>query len=45
MTAACSLSFSNGITEGHVKRLKTIKRMMYGRTSSKLLTQRVLLTL
>lgn len=45
ITAACFLSFSNGITEGHVNRLKTIKRMMYGRASSKLLTQRVLLTL
>ncbi|SCN38245.1 Transposase [Bacillus cytotoxicus] len=38
ITAAGSLSFSNGITEGHINRLKTIKRMMYGRASSKLLT-------
>ncbi|MFY0145300.1 transposase [Bacillus cytotoxicus] len=36
ISAACSLSFSNGITEGHINRLKTIKRMMYGRASSKL---------
>jgi len=45
ITAACSLSFSNGITEGHVNRLKNIKRMMYGRASSQLLTLRVLLAL
>ncbi|MGY1423665.1 ISL3 family transposase [Bacillus cereus] len=44
ITVACSLAFSNGITEGHINRLKTIKRMMYGRASSKLLTQRVLIT-
>lgn len=34
--------FSNGLLEGHVNRLKTIKRMMYGRAKFDLLRQRVL---
>lgn len=36
-------SWSNGPTEGHVNRLKFIKRQMYGRASFKLLRLRVLL--
>jgi transposase len=40
--AALSLPWSNGQTEGHVNRLKTIKRQMYGRASFHVLRQRVL---
>jgi transposase len=36
-------SWSNGPTEGHVNRLKFIKRQMYGRASFDLLRLRVLL--
>ncbi|WP_376768250.1 transposase [Litoribacterium kuwaitense] len=39
---ACKLKESNGFVEGHVNRLKTIKRMMYGRASFELLIIRVL---
>ncbi|WP_331428874.1 transposase [Domibacillus enclensis] len=35
--------WSNGVVEGHVNRLKTIKRMMYGRASFPLLRKRLLL--
>lgn len=34
--------FSNGLLEGHVNRLKMIKRMMYGRAKLDLLEIRVL---
>lgn len=34
--------WSNGVTEGHVNRLKTIKRLMYGRASFPVLKSRVL---
>lgn len=40
--AAFSLEWSNGPTEGHVNRLKFIKRQGYGRASFDLLKQRVL---
>ncbi len=40
--AALELPYSNGVTEGHVNRLKTIKRMMYGRASFDVLRRRVL---
>jgi transposase len=40
--AALQLSYSNGVVEGHVHRLKLIKRMGYGRASFPLLRQRVL---
>lgn len=40
--AALSLPFSNGPVEGHVNRLKCIKRQGYGRASFALLKQRVL---
>jgi transposase len=40
--AACSLPYSNGMTEGFVNKLKYIKRSMYGRGSFELLRQRVL---
>lgn len=41
-TRPLTLEWSNGITEGHVNRLKTIKRTAYGRASFTLLRQRVL---
>jgi transposase len=40
--AALELPYSNGVTEGHVNRLKMIKRMMYGRASFAVLRRRVL---
>lgn len=40
--AGLTLSWSNGPTEGHVNRLKLIKRSMYGRAKFDLLRQRVL---
>jgi transposase len=42
VTAALSLPWSNGQTEGQVNRLKLIKRQMFGRASFDLLRQRVL---
>lgn len=40
--AALTYSWSNGPTEGHVNRLKYLKRMMYGRAKEDLLRKRVL---
>jgi transposase len=40
--AGLTLEWSNGQTEGHVNRLKTVKRQMYGRAGFALLRQRVL---
>jgi len=40
--AAVELPYSNGVTEGHVNRLKMIKRTAYGRASFELLRRRVL---
>jgi transposase len=40
--AAIESTYSNGITEGHVNRLKMIKRTAYGRASFELLRRRVL---
>jgi len=40
--AGLALPYSNGVVEGHVNRLKLIKRMMYGRAKFPLLRQRVL---
>jgi transposase len=40
--AAFTLRWSNGQTEGHVNRLKFLKRQMYGRASVELLRLRVL---
>jgi transposase len=42
VTAALQYEASNGITEGHVNRLKMIKRTAYGRASFELLRKRVL---
>lgn len=41
--AALECEWSNGMTEGHINRLKTIKRQMYGRAKDDLLRARVLL--
>jgi transposase len=40
--AALEYPYSNGVTEGHVNRLKTIKRSMYGRANFDLLRLRIL---
>jgi len=40
--AAFSLAFSNGIVEGHVNRLKFLKRQMFGRAHLDLLRVKVL---
>jgi transposase len=40
--AGLSLTWSNGVVEGHVNRLKYLKRTMYGRAKFDLLRQRVL---
>ncbi len=40
--AALSLSYSNGEMEGHINKLKLLKRSMYGRAKFELLRQRVL---
>jgi transposase len=42
VTAGVSLPWSNGPTEGHVNRLKQIKRQMYGRGKLDLLKRRVM---
>ncbi|KMO96053.1 ISL3 family transposase [Streptomyces roseus] len=43
VTAGLTLPYSSGIIEGHVNRIKTIKRQMYGRASFALLRARILL--
>jgi transposase len=40
--AALRLPWSQGITEGKVNKLKTLKRVMYGRAGFALLRQRLL---
>ena len=40
--AALTYEWSNGMTEGHINRLKLIKRQMYGRANHDLLRARVL---
>lgn len=42
--AALSLPWSNGPTEGHINRLKCLKRQMYGRAKFDLLRLRLLVT-
>ncbi len=42
VAAALALPWSNGPTEGHVNRLKVVKRQMYGRAKFDLLRKRVL---
>ncbi|MFF0018820.1 transposase [Streptomyces sp. NPDC005374] len=41
--AGLTLPWSSGVVEGHVNRIKTLKRQMYGRAGFKLLRKRVLL--
>jgi transposase len=43
VTAGLTLPYSSGVVEGHVNRIKMIKRQMYGRAKPDLLGQRVLL--
>ena len=40
--AGLSVPYSNGVVEGNVNRLKTVKRQMYGRANFDLLRKRVL---
>jgi transposase len=40
--AALTLEWSNGQTEGHINRLKLLKRQMYGRAGFDLLRCRLL---
>ncbi|WP_218929492.1 ISL3 family transposase [Streptomyces lunaelactis] len=43
VTAGLTLPWSSGVVEGHVNRIKMIKRQMYGRAGFDLLRKRVLL--
>ncbi len=43
VTAGLALPWSSGVVEGHVNRIKMIKRQMYGRAGFSLLRKRVLL--
>ncbi|MBZ6476503.1 transposase [Streptomyces griseocarneus] len=43
VTAGLTLPWSSGVVEGHVNRIKMIKRQMYGRAGFGLLRKRVLL--
>ena len=40
---ACTLPYNNGLAEGSINKLKTIKRIMYGRNSFELLRNKLLL--
>jgi transposase len=42
VTAGLTLAWSSGVVEGHVNRVKTLKRAMYGRASFELLRARIL---
>ncbi|MGK3944940.1 transposase [Streptomyces sp. RP5T] len=44
VTAGLTLPWSSGPVEGHVNRIKMLKRQMYGRAGFALLRKRVLLT-
>ncbi|MFJ6650464.1 transposase [Streptomyces sp. NPDC091290] len=44
VTAGLTLPWSSGLVEGHVNRVKTLKRAMYGRASFDLLRTRILIT-
>jgi transposase len=43
VTAGLSLPWSSGVVEGHVNRIKMLKRQMYGRANPDLLRRRILL--
>ena len=42
VVAGLTLPYSSGVVEGHVNRLKMLKRQMYGRAKPDLLRKRVL---
>lgn len=42
VTAGLTLEWNSGVVEGHVNRVKTLKRAMYGRASFELLRTRIL---
>ncbi|MFG2133009.1 transposase [Streptomyces sp. NPDC048751] len=42
VSAGLTLRWSSGVVEGHVNRVKTLKRAMYGRASFRLLRIRIL---
>jgi transposase len=42
VTAALTLAWSSGAVEGHVNRVKMVKRQIYGRASLDLLRRRIL---
>ncbi|GGV42162.1 hypothetical protein [Streptomyces spectabilis] len=42
-TAGLTLSWNSGVVEGHVNRIKMLKRQMFGRAGFELLRKRVLL--
>ena len=44
VVAGLTLQWNNGMAEGHISRLKLIKRQMYGRASFDLLRARILAT-
>jgi transposase len=44
VTSGLSLPWSSGTVEGHVNRIKMLKRQMYGRASPDPLRRRILLT-
>lgn len=44
VTAGLTLPWNSGVVEGHVNRLKMLKRQMFGRAKPDLLRKRVLLT-
>ena len=43
VTAGLSLPWSSGVVEGHVNRIKMLKRQMYGCANPDLLRRRILL--
>ena len=43
VTNGLTLRWSSGVVEGHVNRIKMLKRQMYGRANPDLLRRRVLL--
>ena len=43
VVAGLTLPYSSGVVEGHINRIKMLKRQMYGRASPDLLRRRILL--
>ena len=43
VTAGLTLPWSSGVVEGHINRIKMLKRQMYGRANPDLLRRRILL--